>query len=187
MSQNQQFDIFVPFRHPKMLLKAFGLWTTKESTLKYKIYGTFMHIFFVEFFLILESMYLTIVNDLLDFVKFLSIYSTNIVFCASTITLVAYRTEIYELFDILKECTQIYGVDEKFMGHVKRVNRLSKVLWFAAFLTTFVAAFVPLFTHKLADNLWTPWSLDVPLYFWLTVIYQDAVAIMASSKLWTLF
>jgi hypothetical protein len=166
---------FEKFELPLKIIRIFGFWTTKDTSTAYKIYAFFMHVIFVDMFVLFMAMYLTEMKTFLDFaqlISFLPIYTS----CGVKITSIMIQAdEVVELFEMVRECvTSIKGLDisEKISANLRVVDLLYKTMMTNAFFIIFALVISTFTLHNPSLKMWFPFALDTPWGFWTAAIYQ---------------
>ena len=146
---------------------------------KGKILQTFLQLCFTP--LLFQLLYLPEVKDLLDFANWLSMF---ILFASIFLKFynMKYRAkEIQNLAARLKSELINYKEIDKIQVKVLRTERVFRWYWRAVFFGILGASFIPIFTRKLAFKIYTPFGIDNPLLFWLTVIYQHIATVVLAK------
>lgn len=161
-------------------LKYFGMWTCKDKTFIQKIIGILLHFLLIELMLFLQLMYLTKIENILDFTSLVSVLSTYVSFFVKAINLTYHIKMIEELCAIIKMELKNYDIDEKFKKRILSADKVFLSLRATAIITTFFGGFVPVFTHELAYKMWIPFDENNPTLFWIAAIYQHVVTVIGS-------
>jgi hypothetical protein len=177
-------DIFKIFRIPKTILTFLGLWTTKNTSIFYKIYGVVMHFIFLDVFSVSMGMYLTIFETIPDFAELMSIWPIYLSAAIKFINFMVRIDEIEELFVRLKDCLDDFEITERFRKHLKLVNTFYMIFWSGANSIVINMLFMNIFVHKLGLKQWYPYELDTPFKFWTAAFYQDFGALCYAGECW---
>lgn len=169
------FDIFLPFRVPVKILKAFGFWQTKKSSWSYMIFGIIFHLLFVELYAVLLFGYLFVFDAFDDLIDLMSLLPTCIGLCFKSAGLIYHIDDIEELFEMLQ--TINFEPTETFKNHVRSLDKLFKVIWGPALISCLLGCVSPFLHHKLPFRMWFPYDIaNNEFGFWTSAFYQFFVS-----------
>lgn len=178
------FEVFYPFKLPVKVLQITGFWNTRKSAWPYFLYGIFMHVVFIDLFIILQVAYLFTFETFLDFVNVLTMLPSYISFCAKSINLLYNFSEIEKLFAMIQENVDGKSMSDKFNRRLRRVDKICK--WFVAsgVMNCVFGSLVPFLTHELPLRMWYPFTYDSNrVMFWIGSWYQIADAIVSPNDI----
>jgi hypothetical protein len=147
------------------IIKTFGLWQVKSSSWRYRIYGCFMHLFFIDFFTLFQFLFLFHFENIEELSDNISTLLTNFGEVLKTINFIFKITSVVKLVDSLKkliassEC-ELTKNHIQIRKYVKQGWSLYKFLAASAVLTCALAGLVPVFNrqeHKLPYRMYYPY------------------------------
>lgn len=159
------FEPLEVFDFPFKVIKLFGVWQEKTSSWRYRIYGLFMRLFFVDFFTLFQFLFIFHFETIEELSDNISTLLTNIGEVLKTLNFMFKVTSIVKLVESLKklmarsecELTKNHNETKKY---VRQGWLLYKFLVASAVSTCALAGLVPVFNrqeHKLPYRMYFPY------------------------------
>ncbi|KAG5683517.1 hypothetical protein PVAND_012791 [Polypedilum vanderplanki] len=166
-------EIYFIFQTPVRILKFFGLWINKKSSIFYKVYGILVHLLFFEIYGFFMTMYLTKSHGLAIYAEVMSLLPAYFSCAIKTINFMTRVDEIEELFMMIKNCAKDFEIDRKFRKDLIEVNWMYKAFWGGATFSVLLTIVSTLLSQTISVRMWFPFEVDTPFRFWIVVIIQN--------------
>lgn len=141
----------------------------EKRKILYRTYGVFVHLIFCDLFLLLQTVYLSKVDNILVITELLSIYLTYIGLCIKSVLSVHFLNDMKLLEDakliILKCKREFPDFGLKFSSKMKQVKLVFYLFYFSCFLTIFMASFLFLYfksekPYSIPYAMWSPFDYE---------------------------
>lgn len=175
-------DIFTIFHLPVKVLKLAGLWTSKNASNAYKVYGVIMQLMFIDVYAFCMTMHLSEFEGLGDFAELMSLLPVYYSCVIKSINFMLNIDELEELFSLISECVREFDVTTEFRKQMKTVDRIYKIFWGGGVFINFNLMISTLSTQKLSVKMWLPFELDTPYKFWPIALHQNVDAFFVTGK-----
>lgn len=174
-----------PFGLPIKILKIAGIWQRKSSSWTYFCYGIIMHFNFIELFTLLQFVYLFTFETFVDFAFLMTVLPTYLALVVKSIILMFNVEEIYELLSMIQDFIVNENLEETLKKYLKRIEKVFKVFWGSAVVTTTLALGIPVFLHQLSYKMWFPYDYTKNQFlFWLSVSYRALTRFAFQLSTW---
>jgi 7tm Odorant receptor len=177
-------EFLVHFKLPLKVLEPLGLWQTKEKSKKYRVWGFISQFIFLELYFILPIVYLLKVKQFeLEVMNFAFLLIGPIFKVLNLLS----QMELVE--DLLSELTDLINFTKfdlnsarnELKNQMKFIIRLFIFTFGLMILSVAMDSSVPFFGNGLPYKMWTPYSYDNVIVFWITSVLQITIAIVGSA------
>lgn len=170
------------FRPPFFVFKFLGLWQTKSSTWKYRIYGLLSNVLTIQLFSFFQFLYFFHLQDIQSFTDCLSVFVTTFGECIKTFNFLYNRNNLLNLIETCKlliKKSEYEGnkTHSRIRLHVKRATQTFYFLCISAIVTCLLSTLVPIIhrvERKLAFPIYIPFvdPKSSDLMFLIVAAYQ---------------
>lgn len=168
------------FDIPLKVLDFTGAWISWESPRWDKIYSFILQISFVYGFTILMTNFGSI-TELNERYEQVSYFCTYLAFSLKSLNLLLQRGQIEKLLDDIKQCLENFEWNDSHRRQIDRAHLILKVFYVVTLLCVFYAGISAFFSDRLWYQMWIPFSLEEPEYYYLLAFYHFIGSIYAAS------
>lgn len=176
-------NFLLHFELPIKFLKIFGIWQTKESSRKYRLWGFITHLIFMELYFILPLVYLLKINiydeEVINFMfLFLGVIFKNVNFVSRMKSIDNLFLELKDLLELTALKSDITRLEMQ--KHVKFMIYMFRIILGSIMFTALADLSRPVLENHLPNTMWIPYDYNHNQFvFWTTTTLQFMISIVA--------